>query len=68
VRAAFDIYFGDNPKPRKVQVRPPNILKLGRHCDAVLVQHWLSDCGFREIVTNNQNREGITHVEPLAVS
>ena len=68
VRAAFDIYFGDNPKPRKVQVRPPNILKLGRHCDAVLVQRWLSDCGFREIVTNNQNREGITHVEPLAVS
>ena len=68
VRAAFDIYFGDNPKPRKVQVRPPNILKLGRHCDAVLVQRWLSDCGFREIVTNNQYREGITHVEPLAVS
>jgi hypothetical protein len=67
VRAAFDVYFGDNPKPRKVQVRPPNILKLGRHCDALLVQRWLSACGFREVVANGQNNGGITHVEHLAL-
>ena len=37
-------------KPRKVQVRPPNILKLGRYCDASVVQRWLSEKGFRETV------------------
>lgn len=46
-RAAFDVYFGDSEKPRKVQIRPPNILKLGRHCDARLVNRWLSKQGFR---------------------
>jgi hypothetical protein len=77
VRAAFDIYFGDNPKPRKVQLRPPNILKLGRHCDARLVQRWLVARGFRAgsaCRTGQQtgaeaanNHEGITHVERLAL-
>lgn len=46
-RAAFDVYFGDSDKPRKVQIRPPNILKLGRHCDARLVHRWLSKQKFR---------------------
>ncbi len=46
-RAAFDVYFGDSEKPRKFQIRPPNILKLGRHCDARLVHRWLSKQGFR---------------------
>ncbi len=46
-RAAFDVYFGDEEKPRKVQIRPPNILKLGRHCDARLVHRWLSKQKFR---------------------
>ena len=67
VRAAFDIYFGDSPKPRKVQVRPPNVLKLGRHCDAALVQRWLAERGFRETLNAAQPRGGITHVKPLAV-
>ena len=47
-RAAFDVYFGDSEKPRKVQLRPPNILKLGRHCDARLVHRWLSLKEFRQ--------------------
>ena len=51
VRAAFDIYFVGTKKPRKVQVRPPNLLKLGRHCDAATVQKWLSGKRFRETVT-----------------
>jgi len=68
VRAVFDFYFGDSQKPRKVHVRPPNILKLGRHCDATLVQRWLTARGFREVVANDHNRGGITHVESLAVS
>jgi hypothetical protein len=46
-RAVFDVYFGDAEKPRKVQIRPPNILKLGRHCDARLVHRWLSKQKFR---------------------
>jgi len=37
----------DDEKPRKVQIRPPNILKLGRHCDARLVHRWLSKQKFR---------------------
>jgi len=31
-----------------VHVRPPNTLKLGRYCDASVVQQWLSEKGFRE--------------------
>ena len=46
-RAVFDVYFGDSEKPRKVQIKPPNILKLGRHCDARLVHRWLSKQKFR---------------------
>ena len=48
VRAVFDVYFVGMRKPRQVQVRLPNILKLGRHCDAGAVQQWLSDKRFRE--------------------
>ncbi len=47
VRATFDFYFDRMKKPRKVTVRPPNALKLGRHCDAHLVHRWLSARGFR---------------------
>jgi hypothetical protein len=48
VRAAFDVYFEGTTKPCKVQVRPPNILKLGRYCDGAAVQKWLSEKRFRE--------------------
>jgi hypothetical protein len=47
VRAGFEFYFGDDPKPRPVEVRPPNLVKLGRHCDGRLVHRWLSANGFR---------------------
>jgi hypothetical protein len=50
VRAGFDVYFDGVTKPRKVHVRPPNVLKLGRYCDASVVQKWLSEKGFRETV------------------
>lgn len=50
VRAAFDFWFAGAKKPRKVQVRPPNVLKLGRYCDASTVQRWLSEKEFREVV------------------
>lgn len=46
-RAVFEVYFGDSEKPRKVQIKPPNILKLGRHCDARIVHRWLSKQKFR---------------------
>lgn len=51
VRAVFDVYFEGMKKPRRVEVHPPNILKLGRRCDAAVVQKWLSEKRFRETVT-----------------
>jgi|GEM_PF-3022378 hypothetical protein len=47
VRASFDLYFAGKKKARKVQIRLPNTLKLGRHCDARAVRRWLSKRGFR---------------------
>ncbi len=47
IRASFDFYFEDCLAPRLVQVRVPNRLKLGRHCDAWRVDRWLSRRGFR---------------------
>ncbi len=51
VRAAFDFWFTGAKKPRKVQIRPPNILKLGRYCDASVVQRWLSEKDLRASVS-----------------
>jgi hypothetical protein len=47
VRAGFDLYFTGKKKARKLQIRTPNTLKLGRHCDAHVVQRWLAKQGFR---------------------
>jgi hypothetical protein len=47
IRAAFDLHFTDASKPRPVQIRPPNFLKLGRHCDLLPVDRWLCARGFR---------------------
>ena len=47
VRAVFDVHFTGCRKPRPVEVRPPNVLKLGRHCDAAAVHGWLEARGFR---------------------
>lgn len=46
VSAVFDVYFQDTAKPRRVQIRTPNTLKLGRHSDAPLVHRWLRHKGF----------------------
>jgi len=69
VRAVFDFYFEGMKKPRKVQVRPPNILKLGRRCDAAVVQKWLSEKCFRETVTpeNAGAAPFALHVLPVPV-
>ncbi len=47
LRAGFDFHFADSRKPRWVQLRLPNILRLGRHCDAGLVDRWFTRRGFR---------------------
>ena len=46
-RATFDFQFTGSAKARPVELRPPNILKVGRRCDAQPVQRWLSKRGFR---------------------
>ncbi len=49
VRANFELEFIGSKKPRKVHVRPPDVLRLGRHCDARPVHEWLSVCEFRVV-------------------
>ena len=83
VHAVLEFYFGDCPKPRKVHIRPPNVLKLGRHCDAVLVHRWLVERGFRGLhrpggengsvpvllpPTTPLPTGGLNYAEPVAVS
>jgi hypothetical protein len=46
-RAAFELEFAESSLLASVQIRPPNILKLGRHCDIGRVTEWLSKRGFR---------------------
>jgi hypothetical protein len=46
-RAAFDFHFADSSKPRPVQIRLPNLLRVGRHCDVSLINRWLCLRGFR---------------------
>jgi len=73
VRAAFDFYFWGMSKPRNVQVHPPNTLKLGRRCDAAVVQKWLSEKRFRETITAENAGVGpfaehiLSAASPLAV-
>jgi hypothetical protein len=80
VWAVFDFHFAGASKPRRVEVRPPNVLKLGRHCDARLVQRWLSERGFRATaggstsppaplpsVERGTRRGGMMQVENVAV-
>jgi hypothetical protein len=57
VRATFDLYFIGKKKPRKVQIRTPNTLKLGRHCDVRVVQRWLSKQGFRTVESPDQRQK-----------
>ncbi len=46
-RAVFDVRFTDSPKSRRIEVRVPNILKLGRYCDTHAVYDWLTQRGFK---------------------
>lgn len=46
-RAVFEVCFLASDRPRPVEIRPPNVLKLGRHCDAQQVDGWFCRSGFR---------------------
>jgi hypothetical protein len=46
-RAVFDFEFAGSTRPRPVEIRLPNTLKLGRRCDARLVLSYLSVHRFR---------------------
>lgn len=47
VRAVFEVRFADIAKGRRVEIRPPNTLKMSRQCNASVVHRWLSERGFR---------------------
>lgn len=46
-RAGFDVVFPCSTKARPVEIRLPNVLKVGRHCDARALDEWLCRRGFR---------------------
>jgi hypothetical protein len=48
LHATFDFHFKNGSRPRKVQLRPPNILRYGRACDGRIVEQWISLRGFRQ--------------------
>jgi hypothetical protein len=47
VRAVFEMEFENSTKPRRVQVKPPDGLSVGRHGDTKAVQDWLTLREFR---------------------
>jgi hypothetical protein len=47
VRAVFEVEFANSKKPRKVHLRPPDELRVGRHGDLKAVQDWLTKREFR---------------------
>jgi hypothetical protein len=49
VRAIFEVEFANSKKPRKVHLRPPDELRLGRHGDLKVVQDWLTKREFRAV-------------------
>jgi hypothetical protein len=66
VRASFDVYFGESTKPRKVQIRPPSTVQIGRYCDARRVREWLSKRGFRVPVPGLDDTQEPSHGKSLA--
>jgi len=45
--AGFDLHFTGCGRPRPLHIRSPNVLKLGRHCDAHVAHLWLERRAFR---------------------
>lgn len=46
-RAAFDFEFAGASRPRTVELVPPNVVKLSRHCDARIIGRFFCCRGFR---------------------
>ncbi len=47
VRAIFEIQFAGSTRPRPVEIRVPNVLRVSQRCDARALQHWLIRSRFR---------------------
>lgn len=62
VRAVFDFQFERSRRPRRVEVRTPNTLRVARHCDARLVHRWLAERGFHRRVNGTESAPGVPHV------
>jgi hypothetical protein len=60
--AVFDVYLDHRKKARRVEICPPNGLKLARHCDPAAVNRWLLARGFRIAP------KGGSYVEDMAVA
>lgn len=57
-RAAFDFHFTGTARPRPLEIRLPNILKVGRHCDFHPINTWLSRRGFRTKALSTTDEHG----------
>lgn len=68
VRATFEFHFANSKKPRRVYLRPPNVLRLARHCDARAVHEWLSKREFRAVAQSPASAgERIADAQPVAM-
>jgi hypothetical protein len=47
VRAIFEIQFAGRGKPRPVEIRVPNVLRVSQRCDSRALQNWLIRSGIR---------------------
>jgi hypothetical protein len=66
-RAKFQVFFGGSKEPVELQVKPPNVLRLGRHSAAAQIHEWLSARGFKGEETKKAQAVRRSHVEPVAV-
>ena len=56
VRAIFEILFAGCTRPRPVEIRVPNVLRVSQRCDARALQQWLIRSGFRKGAGRPPNR------------
>ena len=67
-RARFLVFIDGSEEPVELQVKPPNVLRLGRHSAAAAIHEWLSARGFKGREDGVTQPERRARVEAVAVS